>query len=413
MQTLANREALLAKAEEIANFGSWEIDLKTGRVECSAQLRKIYDLSPDETWSVEMYRQRMHPSDRQWASPLAKKSRAEGRPFECLTRYCAPDGRVRLHRTHVLPMFDQTGKLVRAMGVIHDVTELATSHEELRRLSQQLMNEQDSQRRRLARELHESAGQSMASLKMTLGRLREAVAENPALVSDLLDSAVHLTDGAIRELRTVTYLLHPPMLDDAGLSPALRWYTRGFAERSGIRTMLTISEFFPRYSQDIETTVFRIVQEALTNVHRYSGSKSAEVRLWRDDATFYVEIRDQGCGFPPATERRAELGVGISGMRERVKQLNGAFEISSVPGQGTTVRAVLPAVPVKPYRNHERRVPIRADETEERNAPQAKASLTSPTASRCWRISLRRPRSGLIALIASWWPTIIRSCAAD
>lgn len=371
MRSLADREALLAKAEEIANFGSWEFDVKTGHEKCSAQLRKIYQLSPAQTWSVEMYWQRMHPSDRQWALPLANKARDEGRPVECLARYCAPDGRVRLHRAHVLPVIDQTGKVVRAMGVIHDVTEHAASHEELRRLSQQLMNEQDSQRRRLARELHESAGQSLASLKMTLGRLREAVGENPDLVSDLLDSAAHLTDGAIRELRTVTYLLHPPMLDESGLASALSWYTKGFAERSGITTQLDISESFQRFSQDIETTVFRIVQEALTNVHRYSGSRSAAVQLWHEGANLHVEIRDQGCGFPPAAERRTEMGVGISGMRERVKQLNGVFEISSVPGKGTTVRAILPVVPVTRLCQSSTQSPDRADEMEKRNAPQA------------------------------------------
>jgi two-component system, NarL family, sensor kinase len=359
MQTLADREALLAKAEEIANFGSYEIDLKTNKVKLSPQLRKLFGLSRHQKWSRDMYWTRMHPSDRVRVQRLLDGSWEHGQPVEYTSRYCAADGSVRVHLTQSLPMLDDQGVVVRGFVVIHDITEQAKSHQELRRLSHQLMNEQDSQRRHLARELHESAGQSLASLKMTLGRLREAVDETPELVSDLLDSADLLADGAICEVRTVTHLLHPPMLDDAGLGPALRWYSRGFTERSGICATLAIVDPFPRLSQDIETTVFRVVQEALTNVHRYSGSDSAEITVRLDESKLYIEIRDRGCGFPPAAEpqRRTELGVGISGMHERVKQLNGDFEISSVPGRGTTVRAVLPAIPVKPLHHSSRLSP--------------------------------------------------------
>jgi signal transduction histidine kinase len=351
MQTLSDREALLAKAEEVANFGSCEMDLKTNKVKLSAHLMKIYELPPDQKWSQEIYWERMHPDDRIRAQRLLDSSRKHGQPVKYISRYCALDGSVRVHLALSLPVLDESGKAVRSLGVIHDITEHAKSYQELQRLSQQLLKEQDTQRRHLARELHESAGQSLASLKMTLGRLREAITDNPELVSELLDSAGQLADGAIREVRTVTYLLHPPLLDDAGLGPALRWYTKGFMERSGISTTLNVSEPFPRLRQDIETTVFRVVQEALTNVHRYSGSASAEIKLWHADSKLCVEIRDRGCGFPPAEEpsqQPTKLGVGISGMRERVKQLNGEFEISSVPGRGTTVHAVFPAVPVRP-----------------------------------------------------------------
>ncbi len=349
LQTLTEREALLAKAEQIANFGSWEMDLKTNVVKPSAQLMKIYELSPGERWSRDIYWARMHPNDRLRVRELTSKALADGGPVEYVARYCAPDGRVRLHLAQLLPLLDANGNVTRAMGVIQDITERAESHQELRRLSQQIMNEQDSQRRRLARELHESAGQSLAALKMTLGQLREALSENPELAPSLLESAALLADTTVREVRTVTYLLHPPMLDDAGLGPALRWYVKGFAERSGLCAKLEISEPFPRYAQEIETTVFRVVQEALTNVHRYSGSSSVETKVWHENSTLKVEVRDCGCGFPPSADpsQRAKLGVGISGMRERVEQLDGEFEVNSIPGKGTTVRVVLPAVALK------------------------------------------------------------------
>jgi PAS domain S-box-containing protein len=346
---LAEREELLAQAEQLANFGSWEADLKNNRVKVSRQMMKIYDLAPGRRWSASTYWKRMHPSDRMRVRQLVDKSIAEGKPFRYVARYCAPDGRVRVHLAHSLPLLGEDGKVDRAVGVIQDVTDQAQSHEELRRLSQQLMNEQDNQRRHLARELHESAGQSLAALKMTLGRLREAVGENVELAASLLESARALADGAVREVRTVTYLLHPPMLDDAGLGPALRWYVQGFAERSGIVVQVEIDDPFPRHAQEIETTVFRVVQEALTNVHRYSGSARAEVKVWQSDRALRVEVRDFGCGFPPladATHRRTKLGVGISGMRERVEQLDGIFDLNSIPGEGTTIRVSLPSIPV-------------------------------------------------------------------
>lgn len=343
---LAEREALLAQAEEIANFGSWELNLKTNQVKLSPQLLKIYELASGEDWSPKTYWNRMHPADRARARQIIDKGLAEKKPIRYVSRYRSPDGRTRIHLAHSVPLFDEHGKPERAIGVIQDITEQAHANQELRRLSQQILNEQDNQRRHLARELHESAGQSLAALKMTLGRLREALAENAHRTASLLESAAALADGAAREVRTVSYLLHPPMLDDAGLGPALRWYARGFTERSGISATVEIADPFPRYSQEIETTVFRVVQEALTNVHRYSGSTSAEIVLSRDDSQLRIEVRDHGCGilrFSGAAYRRAELGVGISGMRERVEQIGGIFELESASGEGTVVRAVLPS----------------------------------------------------------------------
>jgi two-component system NarL family sensor kinase len=154
----------------------------------------------------------------------------------------------------------------------------------------------------------------------------------------------------VREVRVDSYLMHPPMLDEGGLSPALRWFAKGFAARSGIAVVVEIPEEFERYAQEVETTVFRTVQESLTNVHRYSGSSTATIRLWREEDRLHVEIQDSGSGLiAPALVmgRAGTTGVGIAGMRERVSQLSGDFEIESAPGRGTIVRVSLP-VSVEP-----------------------------------------------------------------
>ncbi|HXX45182.1 MAG TPA: sensor histidine kinase [Candidatus Acidoferrales bacterium] len=208
------------------------------------------------------------------------------------------------------------------------------------------MRTQDDERRHIARELHETAGQSLAAMKMTLGRLRDTMKDVDDLAHALLKSATELAETAAREVRTVSYLMHPPMLDEAGLGPALRWYARGFSERSGISVRTEIPEALPRQPQEVETTIFRIVQEALTNVHRYSGSATAQIRVWCRNGDIHAEVRDNGRGFVEKhrTWREAEaLGVGIAGMRERVAQLRGQFELHSTLGEGTMVHVALPS----------------------------------------------------------------------
>lgn len=345
---LRNSESLLAQAEKIANLGSWEHDLQTGKAAPSRHLLKMQGLPPDLQWTPDIYRSRLHPKDRLRVQELVDRSQLDRKPFEYVARYVRPDGKVRVFWVRSTPIVGANGEVERGIGVMQDITERARAEETLRQLSQELINVRDRDRRQSARELHETVGQSLAALKMTLGNLREALPDENELAREFLASATELAELSIREVRTVSYLMHPPMLDEAGLGPALRWYARGFAERSGIKTTVDVAENFERQSQDIETTVFRIVQEALTNVHRYSGSRTAAIHLARENGHIRAEVRDEGCGLAlagPLGGRQTPLGVGIAGMRERVKQLNGIFEIESAPGVGTTVRAMLPIAP--------------------------------------------------------------------
>jgi len=193
---------------------------------------------------------------------------------------------------------------------------------------------------------HETAVQSLAALKMRLTQLGEALTDQASPAYALYQSSSALTEDATREVRTVAYLMHPPTLDMAGLESALRWFAKGFAHRSGIATKMDVSKEFGRLPQEIETTIFRVVQEALTNVHRHSQSRSAEIRLRRDARSVICEVQDHGIGMPPVSADpnvpHARFGVGTAGMQERVQQLKGTFEILSARETGTTVRVTIP-----------------------------------------------------------------------
>jgi signal transduction histidine kinase len=224
--------------------------------------------------------------------------------------------------------------------------ELDTANQGLSELTARLLKLQDEERRRIARELHDSVGQTLAALAMNLSAVGADLERLQKAADTVADSAA-LVDGMGTDIRTITYLLHPPLLDEAGLSSALRWYIRGFAERSKIKVGLEFPKDFGRLSQDLEIAIFRVIQECLTNVHRHSESPDAIVRLAQTAAEVRVEVEDHGKGIPPEKQTEMEshglLGVGMRGMRERVRQLGGSLEITSDgDGQGTTVVAHLP-----------------------------------------------------------------------
>jgi len=230
-------------------------------------------------------------------------------------------------------------------------TELNIANQQLRELTSHVLHLQDEERRRIARELHDSAGQSLAVLAINLSRVEtEAKAQLANLtktVAMAADSAA-LVNEISTDIRTISYLLHPPMLDEAGLGEALRWYVQGFAERSKIVVDLELADDFGRLSQDLETTIFRVVQECLANILRHSESRIAKVCIVRSVEEVRIEVRDKGKGIPP--EKLSEIavshtpGVGIRGMQERVRQLGGTLKITSDGAdKGTLVVALFPS----------------------------------------------------------------------
>ncbi len=225
---------------------------------------------------------------------------------------------------------------------------------DLQRLSRQLLQSQDAERRRTARLLHETVAQDIVALKMNLAVIRRSGELAGEAGRAALDEATSLANECMRQIRTVSYLLHPPLLDEVGLSSALQWYTAGFQQRSGIHTELRLPPSLGRLPGELETTVFRFVQECLTNIHRHSGSPSARITVHETHAGLVVEVMDRGRGMPQPelnemNDSGAPLGVGIVGMYERVKQAGGEMSIES-GSNGTTVTATLPHEGVSAWR---------------------------------------------------------------
>jgi signal transduction histidine kinase len=263
--------------------------------------------------------------------------------LEVRTRTDAQEQLSRAHSELEVRVHERTAELAAAnMLLERESKEHQRAEESLRELTGHLFRLQDEERRRLARELHDGAIQNLIGLAMNVASLREDPSGDQQ--QELLSDSVRLIQESIRELRTTSHLLHPPLIEELGLPVALRAYVDGFAARSGIGVAVVIDPELQRLEKDIELGIFRIVQESLTNIHRHSHSQTASILLSKEVAHVRLEIRDQGTGIPPDVLIRTErgtAGVGIAGMRERVRLLGGCFEINS-DSRGTIIRIVLP-----------------------------------------------------------------------
>ena len=238
------------------------------------------------------------------------------------------------HRAARSPNSQELQLLKRATRLAAFAIERKQGENEVRQLSGRLLQLQDEERRRIARELHDSTGQKVAALTMDLTVASEEAAAFRPKARQALAECFTLAEQIAAEVRTLSYLLHPPLLDESGLASAIRWYADGLAQRSGLHVNLEVPPEFGRLPPERETTLFRIVQESLTNVLLHSGSKKANIRIVQDAQQVTLEISDEGRGLAPGTLDQSHpgltrLGVGIAGMRERVRQLHGRLEISS------------------------------------------------------------------------------------
>jgi PAS domain S-box-containing protein len=286
----------------------------------------------------------------EWASIRALKH-GEASISEMLEIEAA-DGVRRIIENSAVPIRDDAGVVTGAVIVNADISarhkaerELHESLAQLRALTGRLMRAQDDERRRIAQMLHETTAQDLAALKMQLGSLTRSELVMSDQGRAAVRESIELAERSMASIRTLSYLLHPPFLDEAGVVSALRWYAEGFSKRSGIAVDLDLPPGFPRLPRDIETALFRVVQEALMNIHRHADSPSAAIRLHLRGQELTLEVEDSGHGMPDSLTQLpaggGALGVGVAGMRERLQQLGGVLDIESSP-RGTIVRARVP-----------------------------------------------------------------------
>ncbi len=233
---------------------------------------------------------------------------------------------------------------VRTVELENRNVEVLRQSELLREFSRRLLQAQDEERRRIARELHDSAGQTLTVLGMNVAQLVQRAGRNAPDLATAAEMIQEMVQQLHREIRTASYLLHPPLLDESGLSSALHWYVDGLGDRSDLKISLDISDEVGRLPRDLELMVFRLVQECLTNIHRHSGSQTASIRMVREANTVTVEVKDRGKGM--SAEKLAEVqargsGVGIRGIRERLRQFEGSLNIES-DSSGTQIFATIP-----------------------------------------------------------------------
>jgi PAS domain S-box-containing protein len=301
----------------------------------------------------------VHPEDYEKAMADWMRCVESGANYEAEYRLRSQDGSYRWFRARALPIRDDE-KIVKWYGTcsdIHDSKVLEQSirdnaselekmvdrrTDELRRLSIRLMTMQDQERRRLARDLHDGLGQELAVAKMVLDRM--TLEKAAVLPEEAWAQASSIIDRAIQQVRTMSHLLHPPLLDEVGLLSALGWYVEGLTKRSGIETTLDVRpREFPRLAADVETAVFRIVQEALTNVFRHSEASKVWITLTQTEGTIVVAVRDDGKGIGKriAEQQPDSVGVGIGGMKQRAKEFGGELRLTNA-NPGTLVELLIP-----------------------------------------------------------------------
>ncbi len=302
-----------------------------------------------------------------------KSSIETGTPFEMQFPLRGADGVFRWFLTRIRPVRDDHGKVIRWYGTNTNIdqqriilqslseardhlekrveertAELKTANESLRELSARLMRTRDDEQRRMARELHDSVGQLLVAIGMNIAVVSAEAHKLTPAAAECISENSQLVQEVSREIRTLSHLLHPPLLDEAGLASALRWYVEGFAGRSKIKVDLEIPPDFGRLPNDREIAIFRIIQECLTNIHRHSGSATAAISLHQQGGRVFLKVQDSGKGIPQEKQRdlitSGRAGVGFAGIRERLRELGGTLAIQS-EGKGTVVAATLPMGP--------------------------------------------------------------------
>ena len=352
-EDLRESEERLRLAMSAAHEAMWEYNMVSGVARWNETTALIFGTPPAASDPVAWWAERLHPDDakRVWEG-RQRALAGGGDAWEDEYRTRSADGSWRYVHDRAMIARDAAGRPVRMVGAALDITDRKQAEEALQaanrrfqQLSRDLLRTQDYERRRIARELHDSTSQLLAALSINLSRLQEPGLD-PDRRRQALAEAIDLAAACATEIRTVTYLLHPPLLDVVGLRGALEAYAQGFKQRTGIEIEIKTLPDFGRLDSEMEATLFRIAQEGLANVHQHSGSRIAVIRLERDSSEVRLVLQDRGRGFPngQAIEKGfVGFGVGIIGMRERAERLGGRLEFTSNES-GAKLTVTLPLV---------------------------------------------------------------------
>ncbi|MBA3912538.1 MAG: PAS domain-containing protein [Acidobacteriales bacterium] len=379
------REERLRMALEAAAMGTWDWDLETGRVKWSETLEHQLGLQPGSfRGDFEAFARLVHPDDREFVERRVRESLETGTEYRVEFRMLCANGTVRWTETRGAVIHDEERRAIRMIGVDTDVTarkrvesallqaraeledrvaertqELQNTlsalareaetrrltEERLRELSTSLLKMQDVERRRIARDLHDTTGQTLTVLKLAACALQSKYKQNAEIEAQAFEQVIDLAEMALTEIRTTSYLLHPPQLDEAGFGAAAAWYIDGVQRRSGIAVAFKVETMSTRPCSAVETVLFRVLQESLTNVIRHAKASRVEVALFSQGEDVVLQVTDNGIGIEDErlTQFRlngAGMGVGLMGMRERVLELGGALDVVA-DGSGTTVSVKL------------------------------------------------------------------------
>jgi PAS domain S-box-containing protein len=359
---LGKTSLILSEGQKIAHVGSFEYIAETRTTVWSDEECRIYGVAPGTPtpdYDV-MLTKFIPPGDATLLNETFTKALQSGSIYELEHRIVRPDGNIRIVYDRAFPHFDDSGKIIRYIGATLDITERKQAEESLQRyvqelksyqndledkvnqrtqelqlLSYRLIKAQEDERRNISRELHDQIGQSLTVLNLLLAKALRSPETNQPDLKEAQQSVKEI----LSQVRNLSTSLHPGMLEDLGLLPTLQWYLNDFGKKTGIDVKYTHSGLDRKFAGDLNITIYRVIQEALTNIARYAEVKEAVVSLKFEDQVLSIRIEDKGQGFAVESQKQ---GVGLRGMRERVNALKGTIRIHSAPGEGTLIEVELP-----------------------------------------------------------------------
>jgi PAS domain S-box-containing protein len=350
-EELLKSETRLSEAQRVAHLGNWDWNILTNQLYWSDEIYRIFGLSPQQFGTTyDAFLDSVHPDDRESVKVAVNEALYEKKPYSIVHRIVLPDGSVRTVQEQAEVMFNESGKPVRMHGIVLDITDrkkaednLKESYEQLRNLSQHLHSVREEDRTHIAREIHDELGQVLTSLKMDVSMLSGKLPIDNKPLLEKTESMMKRIDETIQAVKKICTELRPTVLDHFGLSAAIEWQAEDFQKTTGINCEVSFHPEDIVLDQDISIVIFRIFQEALTNIMRHADATEVKASLKAKDGMITLEVKDNGKGITEEEITNSD-SFGLLGIRERVNFLGGNVKISGIRNEGTTIRVNIPFI---------------------------------------------------------------------